>query len=162
MIIRSSRHVNLHSKSQEATRADHHGLLHVPANTTVRVPNDVLDHPGNRMLFDDGTITEFGKKRKRPTDEEIQDARSQSELKGEERPIKPLEDEDPPLQTSSTTSQIPQAPVVTSADANQQAKGTPTPVAQEVPSLIPTAEEVSDEESGELDEEVEVEEEGKE
>jgi len=114
------------------------------------------------MLFDDGTITEFGKKRKRPTDEEIQDARSQSELKGEERPIKPLEDEDPPLQTSSTTSQIPQAPVVTSADANQQAKGTPTPVAQEVPSLIPTAEEVSDEESGELDEEVEVEEEGKE
>ena len=155
MIIRSNRHVNLHSKSFSHTRADQHGLIHVPADTTVRVPDDVQDHPGFQMLVDGGVVTIHGKKRKRPTDEEIQAARSQSELKGEERPILPLQDDDPPLQPSSNTSQIPTAQSAGPDDGSQSTQPAPAPAPQEAPSLIPPAEEVDVDEDEDEDEDEE-------
>jgi len=155
MIIKSTRHVNLHSPSFNGTRADQLGLVHVPANQAVRVPDDVEDHPGFDLLVKDGTVTihRGGKKNRaksRPTDEQIQAARSQTDVRGKEPQIKPLEDEDSPLQTSQTASQIPQAPSASSDDSDEpnQEKET-APEQESTPSLIPSAEAVDEDEDSE-------------
>jgi len=104
MIIKSTRHLNLHSKSYEHTRADHQGLVHVPANTAVSVPDDVQDHPSFKLLTKDGTVKVLKRGvAKKPSDEEIQASQSKAE------DVKPDPDAEGEVQNEEPQSLIPAA-----------------------------------------------------
>lgn len=109
MVIKTTRHLNLHSKTYADTRADHHGLVHVAAKTASIVPDDVQDHPLFKLLVKDGTITVLKKATsKKPSAAEIEASKAEPPTHTEPE-IKPDPDAEPPAQPVDASSQIPQA-----------------------------------------------------
>jgi hypothetical protein len=51
MNILASKNINLHSKSTDG------GLVHINAGQKKRVPDDVVDHPGFKILVNAGVVT---------------------------------------------------------------------------------------------------------
>ena len=104
MIIKANRHLNLHTKT--FTRADNHGLVHVPANQAVRVPDDVTDHPLWKTLVKSGTVVILKNKPR----VEAAKALGEEEAKVMVDPqVKPDPDAEPPAVSDKPESLIPAA-----------------------------------------------------